>query len=81
VKLEGNEHEAAVVVHNWGASIAPERLDGLFNPLRPGTPTEHVSAPGPTGSLGLGLYIGQQIITAHAGRIDSRIRRQGWHHV
>jgi signal transduction histidine kinase len=57
-------------VHNRGAVIPPEQLDGIFNPMKP-HPTRRAAADrGPTGSLGLGLYIAERIVCAHAGRIE-----------
>ena len=50
--------------------IPPEQLDGLFNPLKARRAPRTVAARGPTGSLGLGLYIAEQIVQAHGGRIE-----------
>ena len=70
VVVGGTEHEARVAVHNRGTVITPERLNGLFTPMRI-RPLPSKSAPtGPTGSLGLGLYIAERIVSAHGGRID-----------
>ena len=66
VSVDANEGEAVVAVNNRGAVIASQQLDGIFNPLR----TRKVTAPGPTGSLGLGLYIAERIVSAHGGRIE-----------
>jgi signal transduction histidine kinase len=52
-------------VSNKG-SIAAELLPHLFDPFR-GTRERHS---GRYGGLGLGLYIVQQIVIAHGGRID-----------
>ena len=69
VMVTADEREAVVSVHNRGDPIPPHRLDGIFNPLR----THEVppkAAAGPTGSLGLGLYIAERIVSAHGGRVD-----------
>jgi signal transduction histidine kinase len=62
--------EAVVGVHNRGAVIPPEQLDGIFNPMKPRRTLRLASARGPTASLGLGLYIAERIVGAHEGRID-----------
>lgn len=67
--VEGGEDEVCVAVHNRGATIPPERINGIFNPMKS-------SEQGPTGSngsqanLGLGLYIAERIAFAHNGRLD-----------
>jgi signal transduction histidine kinase len=61
--------EVTVAVHNRGAVIPPEQLDGLFNPMKARGASRTAAARGPTGSLGLGLYIAEQIVHAHDGRI------------
>jgi len=67
VTLDGDEREAVVAVHNSGAVIPPEQLDGIFNPMRMRTTPKPA---GPTGSLGLGLHIAERIVSAHGGRIE-----------
>lgn len=58
---ESPEHDAVVtVVRNRGAAIPTGQLDRLFDPFRQGA-----SAARPRSSLGLGLYIVQQIAIAH----------------
>jgi len=71
VVVGGDEHAARVAVHNRGTVIPAARLDGIFTPMgiRP-LPTKSAPA-GPTGSLGLGLYIAERIVSAHGGRIDA----------
>jgi len=58
----------AIAVHNSGAAIAPDQLDGLFNPMK-GQQASRPADRGPTGSLGLGLYIAERIVAAHDGRL------------
>ena len=67
VEIRGEDARVAVAVHNQGAPIPPERLDGIFNPMR-----ERAWSRGsrPTGSLGLGLYIAERIAFAHEGTIE-----------
>lgn len=72
VCVRGDTDEVAISVHNLGAAIRPEQLDGIFNPMK-SRGAERGKAParaGPTGSLGLGLYIVERIVTAHGGRTD-----------
>jgi signal transduction histidine kinase len=69
VEIRGEGEGVAVVVHNRGTVIPPEQLDGIFNPMKARQSPRKASARGPTGSLGLGLYIAEQIVTAHHGRI------------
>jgi signal transduction histidine kinase len=69
VDVWGTAAEVSVAVHNRGAVIPPEQLDGLFNPMRARRGTRP-AARGPTGSLGLGLYIAERIVHAHDGRLE-----------
>jgi PAS domain S-box-containing protein len=59
--LEGTE--AVIDIHNWGDPIPEDLLPSIFEPFTRGrkdTPA----------SVGLGLYIVQQIVLAHKGRIE-----------
>jgi len=59
---DGDPGEVRVVVRNEGA-IPPELLPRIFDPFRGGrTPTR-------SRGLGLGLFITQQLVEAHGGRI------------
>jgi signal transduction histidine kinase len=54
-----------IVVHNEGQPVAPEVLPFLFEPFR----RTMARSPGSKG-LGLGLYITEQIVRAHDGRVE-----------
>lgn len=60
--LHGDEEWVEFAVHNEG-SIAPDVQDHLFDPFRTG-----VDRPNADG-LGLGLFIVNQIVTAHGGSV------------
>lgn len=64
--VEGGEDEVCVAVHNRGATIPPEQLNGIFNPLK----NREVAGSGSQGNLGLGLYIAERIAFAHNGTLD-----------
>jgi signal transduction histidine kinase len=70
VEVQGDEEWASVVIHNWGRTIPSERLDGIFNPMKAKEWPRSESSSGPVGSLGLGLYIAERIVSAHEGRIE-----------
>lgn len=67
VELRGDERDVAIAIHNRG-SIPAERLNGIFNPMK--VRALNQGSKGPTGNLGLGLYIGERIVHAHGGRIE-----------
>jgi len=60
--------DLVLTVHNAGKPIPEASLATIFNPMVRGTSTE---APGTRqpGSIGLGLYIAQEIVIAHNGSI------------
>jgi signal transduction histidine kinase len=70
VEIRGEENWVAVVVHNRGVAIPPDRLAGIFNPMKVREPHRQAAGSSPTSSLGLGLYIAEQIVSAHGGRIE-----------
>lgn len=72
VEVRGEEDRVAIVVHNRGVTIPPDQLDGIFNPMKQRDAQRSASGSSPTGSLGLGLYIADQIISAHDGVIEVR---------
>ena len=68
VGVQGSDGEVTIAVHNRGAAIPEEELDGIFNAMKQhGT---NGTKAGPSANLGLGLYIADQIVQAHKGRID-----------
>ena len=70
VTVGGDEREVRVAVHNYGDTIPREQLSGIFHPLKRREAEGDRGARGPTGNLGLGLYIAERIANAHNGRID-----------
>ena len=70
VEVRGDDTWATIAVRNRGAVIAPEQIDGIFNPMKARGASAKPRAQGPTGSLGLGLYIAERIVAAHDGRIE-----------
>jgi sigma-B regulation protein RsbU (phosphoserine phosphatase) len=65
VSVDVREAEAVLAVNNRGPLIPATLVPALFEPFTQGTSPAH---DGPRG-LGLGLYIVQQIVTAHAGQV------------
>jgi len=70
VTLHGEGADVVLRLHNYGPAIPAADVDGLFSPfkrLRSGGGASRDS-----GSLGLGLYIAERIVSAHGGSIDVR---------
>ena len=68
VDVHGDDAEVVIAVHNHGAAIPEDQMDGLFSAMkRQGLAGK---SDGPSTNLGLGLYIADQIVRAHKGRID-----------
>ncbi len=65
----GEGPDVVLSVRNGGPPIPPDALPTIFEPLVRGTPSE-VHKPRRPGSIGLGLYIAREIVTAHGGTID-----------
>jgi signal transduction histidine kinase len=64
VSLKNQESRVVLCVHNAG-HIPPELLPHVFEPFQ-----SHRDSRARSGGLGLGLYIVQQIVLAHGGRVD-----------
>ena len=69
VEVSDDDDEVTIAIHNQGPPIPADRLNGIFNPMKPREPEGKAPA-GPTGNLGLGLYIADRIVHAHNGIIS-----------
>ncbi len=71
VAVQGDNKEITIAVHNSGPAIPTDQLNGIFNAMkRKQTTGKAAVSGGPSGSLGLGLYIADRIVHAHKGRIE-----------
>lgn len=77
VELDGGEKDVTIMIHNRGTAIPADRLKGIFNPMKLTATPQKPSTHGPTGNLGLGLYIAERIVHAHAGRIEAESSEGG----
>lgn len=68
VVLQAGSANVLLSVTNRGAPIPPELLSRIFHPMVRGLSPESRAAQRP-GSMGLGLYIAREVITAHGGKI------------
>lgn len=69
ITLKNEQSYCLLSIHNDGRPINPDDLPHIFDPM---TRYSKFAADeeGPNSGLGLGLYIAQQIVTAHKGRIE-----------
>jgi signal transduction histidine kinase len=70
IELHGGEDDVEIQIHNRGVAIPQDQLHGIFNPMKVRDALQRSPAGGPTGSLGLGLYIAERIVSGHEGRIE-----------
>jgi sigma-B regulation protein RsbU (phosphoserine phosphatase) len=68
VTTRGDAQQVSLEVHNFGPSIASDLLPHIFEPMRRGESQLKLGSR----SVGLGLYIVQQIALAHGGTMDVR---------
>jgi signal transduction histidine kinase len=68
VSLLGERLGVILAVGNQGTPIPPGQLQKIFDPLVQGTGAETPKQNRP-GSIGLGLYIARELVTAHGGTI------------
>lgn len=69
VALTATDDTLRFTVHNTGAVIPEEVLGSIFNPLDRYSPESPIDK-GPHASLGLGLFIASEIVSAHQGHVD-----------
>jgi PAS domain S-box-containing protein len=67
LRVSGGPGGVVLEIHNRGAPIPPGTLPRLFEPMRRGAEASRSSK---HKSVGLGLYIVQQIVLAHRGTIE-----------
>src|SRR5688572_14330912 len=67
VVIRGDVDQVCLTVQNCGAIIPANELDRIFNPMHRLEADKPVA---PRENLGLGLYITERIVAAHAGTID-----------
>ncbi|HEX8825519.1 MAG TPA: PAS domain-containing sensor histidine kinase [Archangium sp.] len=67
VRVQGEPESVALSVHNQGKPIPAAVMPQLFAPMKRG---EGARRTGQAGSIGLGLYIVQQIARAHGGTVS-----------
>jgi PAS domain S-box-containing protein len=70
LRIGDGKEDVTIEVHNEGEPIPADELAVIFDPFRQG----EAHAKGQSLSVGLGLYIVQQIVLAHDGHIDVRSR-------
>lgn len=69
VTLDSSDVRLLLTVHNFGKAIPKDVLPFIFNPMGRYSPEASVEN-GPYASLGLGLFIVEQIVSAHEGSIE-----------
>lgn len=65
VEARHDAGDTILVVHNQGRAIPPEKLDNIFDGLKPGADDSRDRR-----HLGLGLFIVDKIVEAHGGTIE-----------
>jgi signal transduction histidine kinase len=65
VDVLAGDDDLTIAVHNRGPTIPEDQLDGIFSAMK-----HQDTSGGSSGNLGLGLYIAQQIVHAHKGKIS-----------
>jgi signal transduction histidine kinase len=68
VDVRGDPEEVILTVHNRGRAIPDDEMDGIFGAMKQQDKTLRARR-APSTNLGLGLYIVDQIVQAHKGKI------------
>lgn len=66
VRLHDEPGFVVITIHNWGNAIPPGEIPHLFEPMRRGSGAARSRK---SKSIGLGLFIVEQIVLAHGGTI------------
>lgn len=69
VTIRESDSGISIEVQNEGVPIPPHELARIFDPLVQG-PSSKPQGARVAGSMGLGLYIAREVVTAHGGAID-----------
>ncbi len=69
VTLKGGPKDVVLVVHNQGLPIPPDKIGKIFDSLMRVTGESKELHSPETTNLGLGLYITNEIVTAHGGQL------------
>ena len=67
LSVDGEPDRIMLRVRNFGRTIPPDQLQVIFNPLVQIPSALAHEDSNPSGSLGLGLYIAQEIVAMHGG--------------
>ena len=70
VDVHDDDKEITIAIHNRGPAIPTDQLNGIFSSMKRKETTGNAAVNGPSGNLGLGLYIADRIVIAHKGRIE-----------
>jgi signal transduction histidine kinase len=73
LSLSCEDSNVRLAVHNEGPPIPQELLPSIFNPLVRGAKSKTRRR---AGSIGLGLHIAKEIVTAHGGVIDVKSSKE-----
>jgi phosphoserine phosphatase RsbU/P len=68
LSLRCSEDQVALVVHNHGQPIPPERLSTIFDPFKRGLVDLRVRKK--DAGLGLGLFIVRRLVELHGGQVE-----------
>jgi signal transduction histidine kinase len=69
MRLSSTEQEVRVTVNNKGPAISPKKIGSVFEPLVRLAATDSLDEQHET-SLGIGMYIAREIVSAHHGGIS-----------